>query len=275
MSRFLRRIIAAMRRIAFEAQVHSECFLRASPGTEKLAFDNNNENCFMKNPFKRDVVSYKGDEAITPYQRAQQEWDLRIGSARVQARNWRLLAVMSIFVSCLLLIALLFVLSSRKDRVYIAEVTQSGRVVNVAPLMIRYEPNEAQKEYFISNFIELTRSLPLDPVLAKKNWVSSYYYLSDRGAIRMNAYFKQSNPIALLGKKTITIQITDVNPVSASSVHVNWVETTVNTNGQEEGKKAYSGLFTIGIKPPVTQDEILHNPLGIYIVDFNISPMEK
>src|SRR3546814_3308322 len=31
-------------------------------------------------------------EPVTPYQKAAQLWDERIGSARVQARNWRLMA---------------------------------------------------------------------------------------------------------------------------------------------------------------------------------------
>src|SRR3546814_8931376 len=43
--------------------------------------------------FKRSVQRY-GRTLIpeTPYQRAGQLWDERIGSARVQARSWRLMA---------------------------------------------------------------------------------------------------------------------------------------------------------------------------------------
>ena len=43
--------------------------------------------------FKRSTTTY-GDtpEPVTPYQKAAQVWDERIGSARVQARNWRLMA---------------------------------------------------------------------------------------------------------------------------------------------------------------------------------------
>jgi len=41
--------------------------------------------------FKRPSVRYgTTPEPVTPYQRAAQAWDDRIGSARVQARNWRL-----------------------------------------------------------------------------------------------------------------------------------------------------------------------------------------
>src|SRR3546814_11667934 len=43
--------------------------------------------------FKRAVQRYgRTPEPATPYQRAGQMWDERIGSARVQARNWRLMA---------------------------------------------------------------------------------------------------------------------------------------------------------------------------------------
>src|SRR5947208_1301501 len=41
--------------------------------------------------FRRSTVRYgKTPQAETPYQRAGQVWDDRIGSARVQAKNWRL-----------------------------------------------------------------------------------------------------------------------------------------------------------------------------------------
>ncbi|CAL7962570.1 type IV secretion system protein TrbF [Gammaproteobacteria bacterium] len=225
----------------------------------------------MKNPFKKEVANYKGDEPITPYQRAQQEWDLRIGSSRAQARNWRICTFFSLLIAIALAWGLVFVLTSHKEKIFIAQVTTEGRVVNVSPLVVRYQPNEAQKEYFITHFIELVRTLTLDPVAVKQNWINAYSFLSSRGGERFNTYFKENNLVSLLGKKTITLQITDINPVSTNTMHVRWTETTINTNGQEEGKKNYSGIFTIVTKQPTTREEILRNPLGIYIVDFNVS----
>lgn len=225
----------------------------------------------MKNPFKKEVANYKGDEPVTPYQRAQQEWDMRIGTSRAQARNWRICTFFSLLIAVALAWGLVFVLTSHKEKIFIAEITKEGRVVNVSPLTVRYQPNEAQKEYFVTHFIELVRGLTLDPVAAKQNWLNAYNFLSSRGYERFNAYFKENSPVALLGKKTITLKITDINPVSPATMHVRWTETTVNTNGQEEGKKNYSGIFTLVLKQPTTREEILRNPLGIYIVDFNIS----
>ena len=43
--------------------------------------------------FRRASVRYgRTPEPETPYQKAAQVWDERIGSARIQARNWRLIA---------------------------------------------------------------------------------------------------------------------------------------------------------------------------------------
>src|SRR5258708_17122249 len=43
--------------------------------------------------FKRPQVRYADTpQPATPYQSAAQVWDERIGSARVQARNWRFMA---------------------------------------------------------------------------------------------------------------------------------------------------------------------------------------
>jgi type IV secretory pathway TrbF-like protein len=49
--------------------------------------------------FKRSSVRYgRTPQPETAYQKAAQVWDERIGSARVQAKNWRLMAF-----GCLLL----------------------------------------------------------------------------------------------------------------------------------------------------------------------------
>ena len=50
--------------------------------------------------FRRPTVRYgRTPEPETPYQRAAQAWDDRIGSARVQAKNWRLMAFGSLALS--------------------------------------------------------------------------------------------------------------------------------------------------------------------------------
>src|SRR5258708_27066334 len=50
--------------------------------------------------FRRPGVRYgRTPQPETPYQKAAQVWDERIGSARVQAKNWRLMAFGSLILS--------------------------------------------------------------------------------------------------------------------------------------------------------------------------------
>lgn len=228
-------------------------------------------NFFMSRPYDREILTEHHEAPETPYARARQEWDHRIGDARVQAQNWRIVAIFSLFIAAVLLVALMMSLSLHQTKVFVAEVTKDGRVVNVAPIVVAYHPTTAQEEYFVANFIKLIRELPLDPVVAKKNWLDAYHFLTQRGSEKLNTYLRQNNPTELLGKQTTTIEVTDVNPISNSTFSVDWTETNVDLNGQSLGQKKFSGVFTIILKAPKTQQEILQNPLGIYITDLNIS----
>ena len=50
--------------------------------------------------FRRPSVRYgRTPEPETPYQKAAQAWDERIGAARLQARNWRLIAFGNLFLA--------------------------------------------------------------------------------------------------------------------------------------------------------------------------------
>src|SRR6476659_3156980 len=60
--------------------------------------------------FKRSTLRYgETPEPVTAYQKAAQVWDERIGSARAQAHNWRLMALGSLVLSLLLAGLLLWV----------------------------------------------------------------------------------------------------------------------------------------------------------------------
>lgn len=222
-------------------------------------------------PFDKESANYDSGSTDTPYARARQEWDNRLGAVQAQSRNWRLIAFICAAVSVLLLIVLIMVLELRQDRVYVAEVNHGGRVVNIAPLEKPYHPTQAQKEYFITHFVKLTRALSLDPVVAKNNWLQAYNFLTQRSAKDFNKMMRQENLVQALGNKTRTIDIDDVNAMSNNTFQITWTETTTKLQTNDKSKQTYSGVFTIVTSSPKNQQQILQNPLGIHIAHFNIS----
>ena len=78
--------------------------------------------------FKRPSVHYgRTPEAVTPYQKAAQVWDDRIGSARVQARNWRLMAFGSLLLSGGLAAALVWQSTQGTITPWVVEVNHLGQ----------------------------------------------------------------------------------------------------------------------------------------------------
>ena len=139
--------------------------------------------------FKRSTTHYgKTPEPETPYQRAAQVWDERIGSARVQAKNWRLMAFGCLILSAGFASAL--VLQSARGTVvpWVVEVDRTGEARAVEPATADYRPTDPQIAFHLARFIEQVRSLPADPIIVRQNWLRTYEFTTDRGAVALNDY---------------------------------------------------------------------------------------
>jgi type IV secretion system protein VirB5 len=215
--------------------------------------------------FRRTVQRYgRTPEPVTPYQRAAQDWDDRIGSARVQARNWRLMAFGSLLLSAGL--AASSVWQSLQSRVtpYVVEVDKFGEVQAVAPAIQNYQPSDIQIAWYLGRFIEQVRGISIDPVLVRKNWLEAYDFVTDKGAVFLNEYARASDPFAEIGTRSVSIQITSVVRASDTSFQVKWVEQSFE-HGSLTMTERWTALLTLVIEPPRTADKLRKNPLGIYI----------
>ncbi|GJM06351.1 MAG: conjugal transfer protein TrbF [marine bacterium B5-7] len=222
-------------------------------------------------PFQENIPTYPSDASDTPYQRAQQTWDTRIGHAQVQARNWRLVALASLLLAAASLALLCWQLSTSKLKVFVAEISHAGRVVNVAPLQRHYTPNQAQITYFLGQFVQDMRALPLDPVVAKQNWLRAYSFLTQHGSHLFNEDMRKSAPQKLLGQKTVVVKVQDINPISDHTYSIDWQETSTDLNNKHVSTVDYNGVFTLHFSTPGSQAQIMKNPLGLFISDFHFS----
>jgi type IV secretory pathway TrbF-like protein len=121
----------------------------------------------MSNEFNEQSVNVKPSDApVTPYQKAAGEWDRRIGLARVQAYNWRIIALSLCGLSSLLVIGLIYQSSKSTVTPYVVQVAKEGVVQAVGPAkQTNYSPGLPVIEYFLSQFIKSVRSIPMDPVV--------------------------------------------------------------------------------------------------------------
>jgi type IV secretion system protein VirB5 len=215
--------------------------------------------------FKRAVQRYgRTPEPETPYQRAGQLWDERIGSARVQARNWRLMAFGGLFLTIGLSSALAW--QSMQSRVvpYVVEVDQLGEARAVTPANADFRPTDSQVAWHLSRLISNIRSKSLDAVLMRENWLSAYDFVTDRGALFLGEYARAANPFADIGNKTVSVQVTSVVRASDTSFQVKWTESHYE-RGSLASTSRWTAILTVVIRPPRNADVLRKNPLGLYV----------
>jgi type IV secretion system protein TrbF len=215
--------------------------------------------------FKRSSVRYSTTpEPETPYQAAQQCWDERIGSARVQAKNWRLMAFGSLALTFVMTSVLIWQASRPAITPFVVEVDKLGQVKEVGPAAQVYQPNDAQVAFHLSSFISNVRSLSADPIVVRQNWLEAYDYATDRGAATLNEFARTNDPFARIGQSMVAIEVTSVVRVSEHSVQVRWAERTY-TNGALTNTERWTSILTLVLKQPRDESKLRKNPLGIYV----------
>jgi type IV secretion system protein TrbF len=221
--------------------------------------------------FKRPSVHYgRVPEPITPYQKASQVWDDRIGSARVQAKNWRLMAFGCLILSAGFASALIWQSSRGTVTPWVVEVGHLGEVERVAPAISDYQPTDAQVAYHLARFIEDVRNLPTDAIVLRQNWLRAYDFASDRGAAALNDYARTNDPFAKLGKAQVSVEVSSVIRASPDSFRVAWTEHHYD-NGALSATERWTAILTVVIAMPDNADRLRKNPLGVYVHAINWS----
>lgn len=221
--------------------------------------------------FKRSTVHYgKSPEPVTPYQKAAQVWDERIGSARVQAKNWRLMAFGCLFLSSGFAAALIWQSVNGSVVPWVVQVDKLGEAQVVAAANADYEPSDPQIAFHLARFIEKVRSIPADAIIVRQNWLRAYEFTTDRGALALNDYARSNDPFARVGKQQIAVEVSSVIRASPGSFRVAWTERHYE-NGQLSATERWTAILTIVIQPPRDAERLQANPLGIYVNAINWS----
>jgi len=223
------------------------------------------------NPFRRSSSRFgREPEPETPYQRAGQAWDERIGSARAQAYSWRLMAFGAMALLSLSVIDNLRLRFGSHIVPWVVEVDRLGAARVVAPATASYHPTDPQIEWQLARFIENVRSRPTDPVVLRQNLASAYAFTTEQGTAALNDYARASDPFADLADKQVSVDVKSVVRASPDSFRIAWDERHYD-HGQLAATTHWSAILTIVIRTPTDAATLSRNPLGLYVHAINWS----
>jgi type IV secretion system protein VirB5 len=215
--------------------------------------------------FKRSLQRYgETPEPLTPYQKAAQVWDDRIGSARVQAKNWRLMAFGCLTLATMFAGGVLWQAGRSHIAPYVVEVDKLGEARAVSPANDSYQPSDSQTAWYLGRFITDVRGLSIDPVVVRRDWLEAYNFATDKGATFLNDFARANDPFAAVGMRSVSVSITSIVRASDSSFQVKWTEQTYK-QGTLSGTEHWTAILTVVTQTPRTPDILRKNPLGIYV----------
>jgi type IV secretion system protein VirB5 len=209
-------------------------------------------------------------EPETPYQRAAQAWDERIGSARVQARNWRLMALGELFLIAGLAAALVWQSARGTIVPWVVQVDRLGEAQAVAPAIANFRPTDPQIAWHLARFVEQVRGIAADPIIVRQNWLRAYDFATDRGALALNDFARASDPFGRVGRQQVAVEVSSVIRASDDSFRVAWIERTYE-NGQLARTERWTAILTIVVQPARDAERLRKNPLGIFVHAINWS----
>lgn len=221
--------------------------------------------------FMKPQTSYKpdGDDYIE-YLKAEKIWDQRDGTARQAAYNLRLLLIIALIAIMILSGGIIYQSSKSTVVPYVVQVGSDGQAqaVTLAKEAV-YEPKEAEIKYFLERFVQESRTLPLDPVVAKKQWTNAFSFLRTTARTRMTDEFRKDNMQGRLGTETSQITVKTILQQSQDTYQARWTEEVYNHSGNLIERYNMSGTFTIELSVPTNEKEVRINPLGLYIKNFS------
>ena len=222
-------------------------------------------------PFFKPKRPLTASPEATPYQRAGQVWDDRMGLSIAHARNWRRIALANLGLAAFLGAGWWVQADRAVVRPFVVEVSDWGQTQRITALDGRYEPTEAQTGYALAQWIRDVRSKSIDPIVIRQNWLRAYDLLSPKASAFLNDWAQANDPFADAGREAVNVEVLNGVRRSERTFDLQWRETRF-VNGQQAGAERWRALITVARRPPRNEAELMRNPLGLKIEDVSWAP---
>ena len=215
-----------------------------------------------------------------PYLDARKKHNEYESSRNASLRLWKLFGLLGLLTGLAGVGGMIHIGSQSKFVPYVIEVDKLGQTlaVSVADKAAPADPRIVSS--LLARAITLARMVTPDVVVQRNAIFELYASLdsSDPAALKMQEYLgsdSDTSPFKRAAKETVDVQITSVIPQSDETWQVDWMETVrARGDGSIISRFRMRALVRIYVVPPTnrtSEEQIMKNPLGIFIRDFNWS----
>lgn len=207
-------------------------------------------------------------------------WNSRISELFWKYRAWQLLSIISLMVTLVAVSGAIYIGSQSKFIPYIVEVNKLGETIVVGRTQVGTIKDPRIIRAKVANFIDTLRLVSVDPAL-QRNYIYKTYESLRRGDPafeKANIFYQdpKTNPFTLGKAISRNIEIKSLNRQTDETYQIDWLEKTYDKKGILLYLKEFRALVTVFLSPIDVEsvEQLIENPLGIFIRDYNISELK-
>lgn len=182
------------------------------------------------------------------------------------------------FATVFLLLALVVVASYPKSQGYVIELTPDGEAIynpDSVTVLEKWEPKTNTINYFLRTFLIQLRSVSSDPQIVQGNIDKLYKAVTGNAADKVTEYLGKTDPINRRKSETVEIKIASILPISDSTYQIDFRETVWTSSRRLKSDTQYRCVAHTAIYTPNTREQVIYNPIGLYVTDFTITEVKE
>jgi len=210
---------------------------------------------------------------LVPWLFGAVEYSERYGSmAKSERRAWRVALVCGV-------LAIGFAgawahnITSGRYIPYVVEIDKQRVAVAVGAAEKAGNADERVVIAYVGRWVRALRTVLADRA-AQETLVQDVFAMVSPKTIasrKVQEYYTAHNPYAG-GERRVEVVITRVAPMkSATQLTVEWTERSWDSSRGMATEAQYSAFVAVAVSPTRTLDEVVANPLGVYVTDFSVS----
>ena len=213
--------------------------------------------------------------SANPFLDAKREWNERYGSYIARARAWQWVGLVALLLATTCVAGVIYFASQNSLIPYVVEVGNSGSVAGVYPAA--QKPLSADllsniKRHQMAQFIQDVRGVSPDTTVQKRAIDRAFAHLS--GAYPayelVSTWFRDNHPFKRAERESVAVFVQQVVAVSDKTWRIEWTETSrLRKPGQAPLETAMIATITVLDGGKVTEENLLHNPTGLFVTDID------
>lgn len=218
-----------------------------------------------------ELLPPRGKDAEAVYGPARFDRADRYHAQRVALGRAQLLNLLLAATVLALLGGLLYHASRTHIRPYVVEVDRHGEALAFGPAAEMADPDRRMILHALTLWIVHARTVTIDRTLERREILAAYAYTGGRAVALLNAWFKRHPPFARAERETVSVDVESLLAADETNrrFRLQWTETVRNPAGALLREELWQALVTLEVHPPAAVEEVLSNPLGIRVTDFD------